>query len=498
MKRIVSIMLMVCLMLSLVACGNNVPKTEGETVSSITQPVETEAPVSESEEKEVSAVLTEVPEQPEEPGDTTESEDVADIVEEVLEKRGAFDTSATLEETVMYDANDVKITATGLTYNSWSAELELLIENNSEKDLSFISGSMGYCCNSVNGYMWSDSYMNCDVAAGKKANDSIRFDFDGLMLYGIDEIADIEIGFDISDDDYNDIYTGPCQVKTSAYEGHDYSADCYGDRINSRAAMHTYEYDMLHFARDVQYEDNGISLVSYGLMKNRDSETMLLLEVLNSSETQVQLSTSDIIINGLAVYSGTWSTDTINPGKRVIMDVNLSSALDAEYWEAYGLKEVGAIALNLSQKDMDWETVAEEKRVKMVMTGVDAAVDTTGTEIYNDNGLRIIAKTIMEDPSEYSEDIHILLMAENTSGSTLSVDDVYDSLSVNGFMSDYIFPRSEIMDGECAVMEIELYESALEENKITGVADIKEIEFSIEIKEGRNKVAEPKITIMYE
>jgi len=494
MKKISFILVLSSLMLLLAACGSDVPETGEGSTPGITKPAAIETPADLSEKNEVTLVPTK---EPEVVDNTTENETDLDV-EEVLEKLGAFNTSATLEETVMYDANNVKITATGLTYNSWSVELELLIENNSEKDLSFISGSMGYCCNSVNGYMWSDSYMNCDVSAGKKANDSIRFDFDGLMLYGINEIADIEIGFDISDDDYNDIYTGPCQVKTSAYEGHDYTADCYGDGINGRATMHMYEYDMVHFARDVQYEDNGISLASYGLMRNRDSEVMLLLEVLNSSETQVQLSTSDITLNGLAVYSGTWSTDTINPGKRAIVDVNLSSALDAEYWEAYGLKEIGAVALNLSQKDMDWETVAEEKRVKMVMPGVDAAVDTTGTEIYNDNGLRIIAKTIMEDPSEYSEDIHVLLMAENTSGSTLSVDDVYDSLSVNGFMSDYIFPRSEIMDGECAVMEIELYESALEENKITGVADIKEIEFSIEIKEGRNKVAEPKITIMYE
>ena len=180
------------------------------------------------------------------------------------------------------------------------------------------------------------------------------------------------------------------------------------------------------------------------------------------------------------------------------MDVNLSSVLDAEYWETYGLKEVGAVALNLSQKDMDWETVAEEKGVKMVIPGIDAVIDDAGTEVYNDNGVRVIAKTILEDPSEYSADIHVLLLVENTSGFTLSLDDVYDSLSVNGFMSDYNCSRIGLKDGEYAVMEIELYESALEENKITGVADIKEIEFSIEIKEGRNKVAEPKITIMYE
>lgn len=30
------------------------------------------------------------------------------------------------------------------------------------------SGSLGYSCNSVNGYMVNDGYLNCDVANGKK------------------------------------------------------------------------------------------------------------------------------------------------------------------------------------------------------------------------------------------------------------------------------------------------------------------------------------------
>ncbi len=39
--------------------------------------------------------------------------------------------------------------------------------------------------------------MNCDVLNGTVANDVISFSYDTLMLYGINEIADIEIGFDI-------------------------------------------------------------------------------------------------------------------------------------------------------------------------------------------------------------------------------------------------------------------------------------------------------------
>ena len=66
--------------------------------------------------------------------------------------------------------------------------------------------------------MVPEGYLNCDVAAGKKANDTISIGYDTLMLYGIYEIADIEIGFDISDDDYNHTYTGPRTIQTTAVD----------------------------------------------------------------------------------------------------------------------------------------------------------------------------------------------------------------------------------------------------------------------------------------
>ena len=136
-----------------------------------------------------------------------------------------FNVNATLAETVLVDEGGVKITATGLTYTAYSADLGLTIENNSGKDLSFVSGSLGYSCNSVNGYMVDEGYLNCDVANGKKANDVIRFSYEALMAYGIQEIADMEIGFSITDDEYNSTYSGPRALRTSAADTHDYTPD---------------------------------------------------------------------------------------------------------------------------------------------------------------------------------------------------------------------------------------------------------------------------------
>lgn len=428
----------------------------------------------------------------------TEQSTSATVAENPKETLGEFSKTATIEETVMIDENGVKITATGLKYTNYSVEVELNIENNSDNNLSFISGSAGYSCNSVNGYMTNDGYLNCEVAAGKKANDSISFSYDGLILYGITDISDIEIGFYTSDDDYNYTYYTPRQIKTSIFELHDYSKNCYQETISSAAAMNTYNYDITYFSTDSLYNENSVKLLSSGIMVNRDGETALLVEFENTNDSMIDMSISDIAINGLMVNSSTWSSDAINPGKRCIIDIDLSSALDSEYWDIYGINEVGSVSISLKQYNADGDEITEEIPIEIAISKKTAGYDTNGKEVYNNNGLRIVAKTVMEDTSEYSSDMYILLLAENTGKNTLSIDDVYDSLSVNGYMTDYSYYSQEIKSGESAVIEIKLWESSLEKNNIGAVSDIKEVEIGFEIKSGRDTIDEPTVTILFE
>ncbi len=466
-KKIVSLLLTLCFITAFIVCGSSVSAGEDAGDQKGT----------------------------ENSGENTPSEAKSEQSDEVL---GTFNKNASLAETVMVAESGVKITATGLDYTDYSVELELTIENNSGKNLSFYSGSLGYGCNSVNGYMINDGYLNCDVANGKKANDSISFDYDELMLYGINEIADMEIGFNMSDDDYNNTYFTPRQVKTSAFDAHDYSRDCYQETITSRAAMNTYEYKITCFSQDPLYDVNGVKLLSSGMMKNQDGETILLLELENTTENMVYVSTSDIAVNGLVVNSSTWSSDAINSGRRGIIDIEISSVLDPAYWSVYGIKKVGSVTLSLGQKDSDGNNIADKTPVEVVVPGVKAKYDASGKEVYNNGGLRIVAKTILEDPDEDISDMYVLLLAENKSGKTLSIEDVYDSLSVNGFMTDYLCYGLDLADGECAVLEIELDESSLEDNKIASASAVKEVEVGFEIEDENDTIDEPVITISFE
>ena len=109
----------------------------------------------------------------------------------------------------------------------------------------------------------------------------------------------------------------------------------------------------------------------------------------------------------------------------------------------------------------------------------------------------MVLKTVMEDPSEYSSDLYVLLLAENSGGKTISIDDAYGSLSVNGFMTDYSFSRQELGEGESGVLMIELWESSLEKNEIVSASDIQEIEVGFEVKEGYKIIDEPTVTLIF-
>ena len=70
-----------------------------------------------------------------------------------------------------------------------------------------------------------------------------------------------------------------------------------------------------------------------------------MLELENTSDNMVYLSTSDIAINGLVVNNSIWSCDAINPDKRCIVNVDLSTVLAPAYCDVYAISQVGAVSL---------------------------------------------------------------------------------------------------------------------------------------------------------
>ena len=166
---------------SLAACGGN-PGT-GSSTAKTDQVQEAEAATEQTESADEQAV----------------SEQAESQTASAAEEMSKLSLDTTIEETVLFEDDNIRIIAESLDFKYNSPYLHLKFENNGDKALSFVSGSIGYSGNSVNGYMVDGLYVNVDVEPGKTALEEAYVSSDLLSILGIEKIKEIGIGFDIKD-----------------------------------------------------------------------------------------------------------------------------------------------------------------------------------------------------------------------------------------------------------------------------------------------------------
>ena len=126
--------------------------------------------------------------------------------------------AVTIDEQVLFDQDGIVVTATEyVTDNIWGDGIKLLLENNSDKDVT-----VG--CNAliVNDYMITDLFSS-GIAAGKKSNETLYLSSSQLKAAGIENVGKIEIYFHIYDSStYDTVFDPECVViQTSAYANMD-------------------------------------------------------------------------------------------------------------------------------------------------------------------------------------------------------------------------------------------------------------------------------------
>ena len=400
-----------------------------------------------------------------------------------------------IEETVLVDESDVKITATELDLTSTAAELTLALENNTDKNLTFRgTGSNG---NAVNSYMVNTGYLNVEISAGKKANETVKFDLDELSIYGITDIGSIEMGFDIIDDDYDDyLQVPPVRLDTSLAETLEEEEDAYQTAIMSLADDSDVTVD--YSAQDVLYDVEGVQMLSELILSNPDGDQLMLLEIENTTDEQVYVRLGDFTINGLQVQQGSWTVDCINAGKRRVMDIDLTYMLDNAYSEVFGITDVSDITFSLSLKNAEGDDLAEKQAVQIAVPDVEASFDDSGEVVYDENDIQVISKGLAPDSFEYSDDIHALFLVKNGSSGELDIDCDDDSVSVNGFMTDELCWGSDIPAGTVGILDVELSWDSLEDNGCSSIEDIEELELTLVIRDEKyNTIAEPVVTLQF-
>ena len=263
----------------------------------------------------------------------------------------AFDTSATIEETVLVDSNGIKITAKDLTYSDYSADVNIEIVNNSGKSISVHANTLGYSWNSVNGIMIEDGYIGCDIPNGETAVDKVSFDYSQLEANGIKTLADIEIGFDISDSEYNDIYKGIAKIETSEKNSYDYEKNYYQDTISSDNFSNKYDYKIEKFETDTIFDVSNIKVISETVIVNQDEDPILFLELVNGTDKDYNISASNIYINDRLVEEYVWDSNNVRAGKKSIFDFDLALLLESTDIDVSNINKISDVKFTIEIND---------------------------------------------------------------------------------------------------------------------------------------------------
>ena len=235
----------------------------------------------------------------------------------------------TVEETVLMDANGIKITVKGLEDGLFGTDLKLLIENNGDQNVTVQARN-----SSVNGFM-VDTMMSQDVAAGKKANTTLTFSTSGLKDGNITTIANMEFSFHIFDTETWDTYYDSeiILVETSAAENYTQTFDDSGTEF---------------------YNANGIRIVGKGL-SSEDSffGPGLIVYIENETGQNITVQARDTSVNGFMI--DTSMSQDIVAGKKALTAVTFfSSSL-----EENAIEEIESVETSFVIFDMDtWSDIA--------------------------------------------------------------------------------------------------------------------------------------------
>lgn len=487
MKKWMSIILALLICLSLVACG-----TTAEEAINPQNTVEEEKN-EETTRKEDSEAVEETLEA-EEKNEGTEEDFETEDTEEIKEK--AFSKKCSIEETILVDEKGITITATELSIGDREAELNLLLENETQDDLRFMSGTLGYSCNSINGYMVETGYVSTTVAAGKKARVKMEFDLDDLEVYGIREIAEIGVGFLVDKaDGYEDVLeTGPIFIQTSISDDYNYENESFSGLIKTEKTSREFDF----FTDALLFNEEDFQVVSAALFHDKYDNQFFVMEVVNNSEQLVYARTRNIAIDNVEVCYSTWTVDAISPGKKALLSVKVSSLLDEPEYELLGLSDIHNISLTLNIEEEDKRTDITSGEITVQISEGENLTENIGAPVFEGAGITIYSLGLSPDKYSSSKDIHLFFLVVNNTGGEIRADIKDGSASIDGFVIKDLTFGSYISADKCGVLDIELQGSSLEDNGIKGIEDISNLEVTLDIEDERYaEIARPTIVLEF-
>ncbi len=235
---------------------------------------------------------------------------------------------STIDEQVLLDRDGIIITTKSIEDGMFGPEIKILIENNSDTNVTIQARDC-----TVNGIMVEPMF-SVDVAAGKKANDDITFMSSNLEAAQIEVIKDISLKFHVFKTDGWDTVFDTEQISFVANKDADYSQtyDDSGEEVLNR---------------------DGFRIV----VKQLDSTESfwgadLYLYVENNSGTDATIQVRDVSVNGF-MLDPMFSCDILNGMKAYDSITFLQSD-----FEENGITDIETLELSFHVFTMDgWDTM---------------------------------------------------------------------------------------------------------------------------------------------
>ncbi len=230
----------------------------------------------------------------------------------------------------------------------------------------------------------------------------------------------------------------------------------------------------------VLLDQDGIKITATEYVTDSIMGDGIKLLVENNSDTDYTIGCDELIVNDYMI-ADLFSVD-VAAGKKSNEMMYLSSS----ELKAAGIDTVGKVEMYFHAYDANWDDLFQNVYSE-IETSEFANMDTTpndeGTELYNENGIRIVGKTVDENSFWGTA---ILLYTENTSGKNVGIS--VDDMSINGFMMTPYFSTT-VYDGKKAIDDITIMSSDLEENGIESIDEV-ELKFHIYDEDSYDTIAD--------
>lgn len=234
----------------------------------------------------------------------------------------------TVAETVLYEADGVKVTATGYEDGWMGPEIKILVENDSSKNVLVTSASV-----SANGYMMPSAALYAEVAAGKKANETLTIMSSELDQSGIEMLAELQFYLQIQDPEtWETITTSDLLTLTTSAAPYEQPVDDSGD---------------------VLYDSDGIRIICKGLKQDIIWDGTVVFYMENNSGKEISIYAENVSVNGFMQDVGLWSD--LRPSTKIIDGMSMIDLSDLEIED---IDQIENIEFNLRIVDANtWEDI---------------------------------------------------------------------------------------------------------------------------------------------